>query len=369
MVHRYGVSGVVSAGRFCRLAWRRTVRCVAFRASHLHGVRVASDRTSGGQGRKMVEAPAFSRSPARASGAAFGAALRVALGSTLGVAMVASCTVPLRAADDARTVDLRATSAPLASALEHLAGLDGREVRVSDDVRDRISGRLAGRADELIELLVDTHGLSVYADADTVWFDREGRRVVDFVRLESSLVDTALDALARPLGVGGTALRDASGKGLVLSGTRAYVESSLARVMLATASGETAERSGVGGPAAGTPDAEAPDSAALVVGEVVAGGGGPDGRAAEGASAAAAVSVPDVPVTIRLSLEQPETDELLGARIALVSAEPPRNVVLDDGRRLALGESLPNGHRIVAIERERIVTERDGGLTVVALPE
>ena len=248
---------------------------------------------------------------------------------------------PLRA-DEApevpATVDLRATAAPLASALEHLAGLDGREVRVSDDIRDRLSGRLTGRADELIELLADTHDLAVYRDADTIWFDREGRRVVDFVRLDPEQVEPALDALSRPPGVGGAALRDASGKGIVLSGTRRYVESSLQRVLRATGSSDEGGTAPPVAAATATPDdiALAPETA---------------------------------PISTRLSLGEGRTDEVLGARIALVSSRAPRRIVLADGSRLAPGDALPNGHRIVAIERERIVTMRDGGLTIVSMSD
>lgn len=303
--------------------------------------------------------------PPRASPSVVTGVLDAALAVIPAAVIAAAFAAPLRAADEAHGVDLRASDAPLSSALEHLAGLDGQEVRVSDDIRDRISGRLTGRADELLELLVDTHGLSVYTDADTVWFDREERRVVDFVRLDPELVESALDALTRPAGIGGTAVRDASGKGIVLSGTRAYVETSLERVLLATASGES------DGPAAGRPDAGGStavdsDAAAFVVGDVPAGGADASGR---GGEAGESIAIPNAPVETRVSLGQARAAELLGARIALVSTEAPRSVVLDDGTRLAPGESLPSGHRIVAIERERIVTERDGGLTIVALPE
>ena len=60
--------------------------------------------------------------------------------------------------------------------------------------------------------------------------------------------------------------------------------------------------------------------------------------------------------------------EVLGGRITMVSASEPSVVVLDGGRRFETGARLPNGHVIAAIEREQIVLEREGVVSVVRLP-
>lgn len=249
---------------------------------------------------------------------------------------------------DGRRVELRATDARLASALEHLAAVDGLEAHVSDSIGDRVAGRLSGTSEELRELLVDTHGLSVYRDGERVWFDREGQRVVDFVRLDKAELVEALTALSRPVGVGGTAVVDASGQGLVLSGTRAYVQTSLDRIALALGR-ETDEEDARGAP---------PTLAAA----------SPARRAAPPDVAGALFAATWEEDTRRLPLEDPATERTLGARIVLVSSRAPRAVVLEDGERLAPGETLPAGHRIVAIEREVLLLERDGVQTLVSLP-
>ena len=64
----------------------------------------------------------------------------------------------------------------------------------------------------------------------------------------------------------------------------------------------------------------------------------------------------------------PETSDLFGGRIVMVSSGVPRVIVLADGTSLAPGETLPSGHRIVDIERERILLEREGVEWPVEVP-
>lgn len=61
-------------------------------------------------------------------------------------------------------------------------------------------------------------------------------------------------------------------------------------------------------------------------------------------------------------------EELVGGRIVLVSSREPGVLMLEDGQRFTSGARMPNGHVIAAIERERIVLERDGVVSVVRLP-
>lgn len=63
-----------------------------------------------------------------------------------------------------------------------------------------------------------------------------------------------------------------------------------------------------------------------------------------------------------------DTGDLVGGRIVLVSSAEPSVVVLDDGSRFAAGTEMPSGHVIASIERERIVLERDGVVSVLRLP-
>lgn len=272
----------------------------------------------------------------------------------LGVALSGPSSAAAVEGEWSGTVELRAEDAPLVSVLEYLAGMNGMEARVGGDIRDHVSGRLAGEIDELIELLVDTHGLSVFRDDSTVWFDREGRRVVDFVRLDESELERARTALSRPPAVGGNAVADASGRGLVLSGTRAYVQSSLERIALATRASGVEER--------GTDGDTIPDLAAALTAT--------EPTSASSPPIAAAPSAIPRPSRIgrRLSLDEPNTSEVLGARIALVSSREPHAVALEDGTWFVPGDTLPNGHRIVTIERDELLLERNGIGTLVALP-
>jgi len=59
-------------------------------------------------------------------------------------------------------------------------------------------------------------------------------------------------------------------------------------------------------------------------------------------------------------IDDPATSDLFGGSVVMVSSTVPRVIVLADGTSLVPGESLPGGHRIVDIRRERILLERDG---------
>ena len=113
-------------------------------------------------------------------------------------------------------------------------------------------------------------------------------------------------------------------------------------------------------PAGGASDAVAPEVgtaiAASVTREEPAGLAGPLRRR-------------DGTLAIReLSAIDSDLGEVIGGRIALVSATAPGLVMLADGRRFVAGARMPNGHVIAAIERGQIVLERDGVVSVVRLP-
>ena len=69
-----------------------------------------------------------------------------------------------------------------------------------------------------------------------------------------------------------------------------------------------------------------------------------------------------------LSAVDGDVSEVLGARITLVSLSEPGLLMLEDGSRFNPGARMPSGHVIAAIERERIVLERDGVVSVIRLP-
>lgn len=221
-------------------------------------------------------------------------------------------------------VALRASGAPLGDVLAHLAAVAGGRARVADDIADRVSGSLVGDATSLVALLVDAHGLELHRDGETLWFDREGRTVVDFVPLSRSMIVTALETLAAPVAPGGTVQVEASGRGLVLSGTRGYVRTSLARIAMAT---------------------------------------GAEVEPAARADADARAPLPGLEQAVDVADE-----DALAERVVLVSARPPRYVQLEDGTRLVVGSTLADGRRLTAIERERLVFDDGEAETALALP-
>ena len=68
------------------------------------------------------------------------------------------------------------------------------------------------------------------------------------------------------------------------------------------------------------------------------------------------------------SIGDPETADLFGGPVMMVSSSVPRVIVLADGTSLVPGGTLPGGHRIVDIRRERVLLERDGVEWRVRIP-
>ena len=68
------------------------------------------------------------------------------------------------------------------------------------------------------------------------------------------------------------------------------------------------------------------------------------------------------------SIEDPETADLFGGPVMMVSSSVPRVIVLADGTSLVPGGTLPGGHRIVDIRRERVLLESDGVEWRVRIP-
>ena len=104
----------------------------------------------------------------------------------------------------------------------------------------------------------------------------------------------------------------------------------------------------------------APASAAEGDVAALAGLGTPSGPNDAPAGTAGASGLP--------SVDDPEAADLFGGRVAMVSSAVPRVVVLADGTSLVPGERLPGGHRIIGIERDRILLERDGAEWQVRVP-
>jgi len=282
--------------------------------------------------------------------------------------LAADVTRDLGAVEHVRQVEIRAENAPLGRTLQKL--LEGKEpgidVRISDDIDDHLSGSLVGTVDDLLDLLLKTHDLEMYRRGKTVWFDRKGRSVVDFVKMDEEELLLALRSLASPVVPGGNVVVEADQRGLVFSGTREYVQTSLARIALAT--GQLVPDFSLrskrllmhtpGPPEELTPiDADDEPEAVPAIGGAIMSASLPPGPVD--------LSTPTVPV---LSLEDPDTGAALGARIVLVSSSEPQVVVLANGREIRAGERLPSGHRIVNIERNRIILERDGSATIVSMP-
>lgn len=256
---------------------------------------------SGGVARRAVDAAA--------------AALGMLCGALCGIALTIVTTEPARA-DEVRAT-LWAERAPLAGVLETLYGARGLAVRVDPNITDLVEGRLVGDVDEIAALLAATHDLSVHEDGDTVWVDRADERIVDFVALEGERLEEALAALQQLPPSGGEVVAEGSGRGLILTGSRAYVLASLARL-------------------------------ALVAPELGAGSPPPLGAASGYADAAA------------------DSD---GWRIVLVSAtDGGGELLLSDGQRVGPGEDLPDGARVLEITSDEVVLEdADGGRRVLAL--
>jgi len=212
-------------------------------------------------------------------------------------------------ADGASDAVLEMRGAPLASVLDHLAAIEGGEAHVDDSVTDTLDGSLVGEPGELMRLLIESHHLELFQDGDNYWFDRPGRTIVDFVPLQKSDIVLALRALAAPVAPGGTVQVEASERGLVLNGSRAYVRTSLARIALATGKAVEPPR--------------------------FASGHGDEEKALPPISA-------------------------LAGRVVLLSPTEPAFAELDDGTRLSVGDTLEDGRQLATIERQRMVFRREG---------
>ena len=162
---------------------------------------------------------------ARAAGLAVAAAVSVGVG-TIGSGVA-------HGAESAQPIELWASNAPLSSVLEHIIDEDAFEVRIAENVQGLVSGRLEGTVGEVLEPLLDSYGLTVHHDGQTVWFDRRGQDVVELARLdaarEPALAAWAATELEGPAPNGkGQVERDDDA--LVVSGTRAFVIETLARL-------------------------------------------------------------------------------------------------------------------------------------------
>ena len=135
---------------------------------------------------------------------------------------------------DSGRVELWLSDAPLARVLEQIAGRDGVDVVVGTGVDSRIDGRLDGQRELVLATLAVEHGLDVHAEGDTVWFDSKHRPVVSLVRLAPEETDRAFAALEPALADDQIVQR--TDEGLVLSGSRAFVESARRRATVLVAS-------------------------------------------------------------------------------------------------------------------------------------
>jgi len=155
-----------------------------------------------------------------------GAARRFVLPCALVAAL--SCTGASAQDNAAGAVELWLADAPLALVLEQIAGRDGSRVVIGGDVDGRVDGRLDGTRETVLATLAVEHELSVHADGDTVWFDPADRPVVSLVRLASPEAERALAELRPELAEGRVA--QGTAEGIVLSGSRAFVESARQRI-------------------------------------------------------------------------------------------------------------------------------------------
>ena len=131
-------------------------------------------------------------------------------------------------------VELWLSDAPLARVLEQIAGMDGVDVVVGTGIDSRIDGRLDGQRELVLATLAVEHGLDVHAEGDTVWFDGKSRPVVSLVRLAPDEAARAFDAFESTLEDGQIVQR--TDEGLVLSGSRAFVEGARRRATALVAS-------------------------------------------------------------------------------------------------------------------------------------
>ena len=236
-----------------------------------------------------------------------GRATRAGLGRVARAALLSAAATALGAgaasAEETTSppVELWLSDAPLARVLEQIAGRDGVRVVVGDGIDQRVSGRLDGRPEEVLATLAVEHGLNVHAVGDTVWFDHASRPVVSLVRLSPAETERAHAALEPTLAEGSVAQR--TERGLVLSGSRAFVEDARRRVEALPATPP---------PAAAVEDAPNDDAplAATAADDAAADDATSDGAELEASSAAAAGAVPEpaAPLEVRSVTDIPGYD-------------------------------------------------------------
>jgi len=133
-------------------------------------------------------------------------------------------------ASETPSVELWLADAPVARVLEQIAGGDGVRVIVDESVEGIIDGRIDGPRETVLAALVVEHGLAVHGDGSTVWFDPADRPVVDLVELSPGDAEEALATLTAPESVDEQGEIDRTADGLVLSGTREFVETTRTRI-------------------------------------------------------------------------------------------------------------------------------------------
>lgn len=133
-------------------------------------------------------------------------------------------------------LDLWTSDAPIASVLAFVVDEDTFDLRIANDIKGRVSGRLQGSVSEVLEPLLDQHQLTVHHDGSTVWFDRRDRDVVARMNIddegEHELIDWISRELEGDVGNGQGRVTREDGE-LVIAGTRAFVQDTLSRVSAA----------------------------------------------------------------------------------------------------------------------------------------
>ncbi len=66
---------------------------------------------------------------------------------------------------------------------------------------------------------------------------------------------------------------------------------------------------------------------------------------------------------------QPDIEEVFGARLVLVSESNDPYVVTADDRRIAVGDSVDDQTTLAGISRGRVIVDKSGGLITFELPE
>lgn len=67
--------------------------------------------------------------------------------------------------------------------------------------------------------------------------------------------------------------------------------------------------------------------------------------------------------------DQPDIEELFGARLVLVSESEDPYVVTADDRRIAVGDEVDDQTTLAGVSRGRVIVDRSGDLITLELPE